>query len=999
MFAPRLATCVQAAALSFLLSAGTAFAQNGGNFFAGIDLPAGVTFPEVAAGLGYLPGFLLVQVESGDFNNDGKRDLVAIGTCSSTFSSFCDNGYAVAVYLGNGDGTFQAPIVAPSVNPVTRSVAVADFNGDGNLDVALQSDDTVLGVFPSVTVLLGDGHGNLAVRYVSSLAGAANNSALNNIAIGDFNADGKLDLAVSTDCFGTVAGCTVGTSIVQVFLGNGDGTFLAPVLYNTAVPNTTSAIVTGDFNGDGKLDLVLTSSTAPGNQQSGSVTFLQGNGDGSFQASSTTSLTVQGGQFAVAADFNADGKMDVAFTDNFASVDVLLGQGNGSFQLPLSFPLSSSATYPSSLAVADFNGDGSPDLVVTESNSVNTMAVLLNNGSGSFTVNQAYPLGGFDTPTVVAGDFNSDGKADIVSSSFAAQSATGDGIIGVLLGNGDGSMEAAQQLTPAPVPQSLVAADLNGDGISDLVGMENCYQGNCSSQQGGVVVLLGLGNHQFGSATEYPAGMALNYTNGLAVGDLNGDGKPDVVVSGTGVAVLLGAGGGSLGTATVFPTSQLTFGPPGLGDFAGNGKLGVAVMHQTVASDGSGAMSVLLGNGDGSLQPETITNTPDISGYSLAVGDFNRDGKADVAALGVTVVDPSSTNAVTVLLGHGDGTFYVSANQNELSDQICSGSPTAGVCLPEYPTFGTTPTGIAAADVNGDGNLDLVVANECMARASSCQTGLLVELLGLGTGSFTYGQGTTAAPDANLLGVTVADVNGDGIPDLIAPTLSGVAVWLGQGPPFPTGSATVYASLPSTLPTTAAVGNLSGDGSVDIAVANGSSIAILYNRAAGAVTQPPAATMTTVASSTNPSVYGTAVTLTATVAASGSTMPTGTVTFSDGGSNLGTVTLSGGTASLNIASFAVGTHAISAVYSGNTNFASTTSTPLSQLVSQASTAATLASSANPAYLNQTVTFTAMVASQTAEQSPAPSPSSKGPLRWPRRRWLRTVHPSRRLRPQ
>jgi hypothetical protein len=925
-------------------------AQNGGQFFAGINYSQG----PVSA----------TEVQVADFNNDGKPDLVVAAGCENVY--FCgETSSGILVYLGNGDGTFQYPDAAFGYGSSLRAISVGDFNGDGNLDVIAEYDGSPSG---TVTIFLGDGTGNFAPSATYSLAGNVNLQTATVFAVGNFNADGKLDFAVSTDC-SVASACTIGDSIVQVFLGNGDGTFTASntchqtgTVCDTGIYNATSPIVAADFNGDGKTDLVL--STGIG--YNSYITLLLGNGDGTFQAPSIMGFTVRGGSYLAAGDFNSDGKMDLAIGSSFG-VNIFFGNGDGTFQTPTAYSLPGGA----SISVADFNGDGKPDIAIGGASgaigATNFAALLINDGTGAFQTSPTYDLGGWGNASVATGDFNGDGKTDIVLASFCSETAEfddrcPDGTISVLLGNGDGTMQGATPVSLAETGIQTVTADLNGDGIPDLITVV---------QDGGVVfVSLGLGNGLYGAPVAYPSGLTDAF--GLAVGDMNHDGKPDVVVSGIGVSVMLGGGDGTLESPSVYALSSYALGPPGIGDFAGKGNPGVAVVTQGGGTNGAATVGILLGNGDGTLQPEVVTQASEIVGYQLAVGDINHDGKADVVAIG-EVTGFGNDTGITVFLSNGDGTLTVKPDPdgNPVSNYFyqCNAQNLC-VFLSSYPTggalggFGPAAPSVTLADINGDGNLDLVFSSPCMVSGCS-YAGFIDWYPGAGDGTFAdyLDVGVQQEPDANYLGVAVADVNGDGKPDLIASTLSGVEVFLS---PLTNGtfyaSGTSYAALGVAQASIPMIADFSGTGSSDIAVANGGLIAFVYNRTgSGAVT-----TTSTIVSSGSPSEYGAAVTFTATVSSTSGT-PSGTVEFEDGGAVLGTAPLNAGTTTFTTSALVAGVHSITALYEGEPGYRPSSGS-LNQTVTQATTALTLGSSLNPSTYGQPVTFTAAITPRLGGQA-------------------------------
>jgi hypothetical protein len=340
-----------------------------------------------------------------------------------------------------------------------------------------------------------------AVTYGSGGGGAQS------IGVADVNGDGVLDLAIANFYANTVG----------VLLGNSDGTFQAAVTYASGGSHAASVAI-ADVNGDGKPDLVVANDT--------SVGVLLGNGNGTFQAAVSYS---SGGFTSVAvADVNGDGKLDLV-VGNFAdSVSVLIGNGDGTFQLGASY----SSPGVISVAVADVNGDGKPDLLVA--NLYNNVAVLLGNGDGTFQPAVVYDPGGFDASAVIARDVNGDGKPDLLVTNWNVNNHDfhSDGVIGVLLGNGDGTFQAAVTYdSGGQSPSSIAVADVNGDGKPDLV-VENCsFNGgsdDCSPGDGAVGVLLGNGDGTFQPATTYSSSGSMPQS--VAIADVNGDGKPDLLV-------------------------------------------------------------------------------------------------------------------------------------------------------------------------------------------------------------------------------------------------------------------------------------------------------------------------------------------------------------------------------------------------------------------------------------------------------------------------------------
>ena len=319
------------------------------------------------------------------------------------------------------------------------SVAAGDFNGDGHPDLAVANSGG-----GTVTVLLGDGNGGFKQAQGSPFPVGQFPHA---VAVGDFNRDGNLDLAIANQ---------VGNS-VTVLLGNGTGGFTEAPASPFPVGLNPGSLVVGDFNGDGNPDLAV------GNVGDLTLTVLSGDGTGGFTAGSPFALLEPPLSLAV-GDFNGDGKPDLAIANEIGDgVTVLLGDGTGGFtQAPGSpFPVGGN---PASVAVGDFNLDGNLDLAVANSAS-NTVTVLLGNGTGGFTPAQGSPpLVGTEPSFVAVGDFNSDGIPDLTTANTGADTVT------VLLGNGTGGFTPAQgspfRVGGEPVP--VAVEDFNGDGLPDL---------------------------------------------------------------------------------------------------------------------------------------------------------------------------------------------------------------------------------------------------------------------------------------------------------------------------------------------------------------------------------------------------------------------------------------------------------------------------------------------------------------------------------------------------
>ncbi len=653
---------------------------------------------------------------AGDFNGDGNIDLLVFDYPSSA--------NALVFLAGNGDGTFQ-PAVTVSVNfgSMTPSgVVAADFNGDGKLDLAFSGEAGLQGY--QVAIFPGNGDGTFQSPLTYSAAASPY------LVTGDFNGDGAPDIAVAGET------TDLQQSEISVLLDNGDGTFQSPVNYT--ISGVVQALAAADLNGDGKLDLI----TEAGGTSAPSVSVLPGNGDGTFGTPivDTSNLLPLYSTTIAVADLNGDGKLDLAFSDPSQpenSVTVLLGNGDGTFQNPPS--TYSAGVSPAVVMALDANGDGKPDLAFAAGGSDGAITVLINRGDGSFPNAVTYPV--LPNPySIAAGDFNGDGKKDLVITNYM-----GTGGVSALLGNGNGTFQPAMNSPTGTVPfgaspNDVVAGDFNRDGKLDLV-VEDSELDSTPV----LATLLGKG----GGGFQDNINLALaGSVQSLAVDDFNGDGKLDVVATAgntSNALIFLGKGDGTFASPQTVSVGPMKLSPPFhtvlTGDFNRDGKPDIAV-----ATDKG--VAVLLGNGDGTFQPDTVL--PSLSSIYpgdelLAVGDFNGDGNLDI-------VKESETGQINVALGGGDGTFQESAAAFQLPSTLVPAAETTG-------------------DFNGDGNLDL-------ALDSGGGVGSLMTVL-LGNGRGTFGTeidykagGDTSTPNS----IVSADFNGDGASDVALASLGSSTV-------------------------------------------------------------------------------------------------------------------------------------------------------------------------------------------------------------------------------
>jgi hypothetical protein len=883
------------------------------------------------------------SIAVGDLNGDGQNDIVSV------------NSSSITIFLGNPDGTFQAGVNydLPSGTQLGTAV-IDDVTGDGKLDIIV-SEGSQFAVYP------GKGDGILGDPQLTTAAGPTNY-----LVTGDFNGDGKKDVA---------------TSIGQIFLNNGSGTFTA--VSTAAFPAPIQGgiypgqyLATGDFNKDGKLDLAVE------NELTGAVDVFLGQGGGTFSGAGSYALPT--GADLVVTDLDGDGNPDLYFglgnTQGFGGEIVssdrsyaLLGKGDGTFQGAPSEPFSyynlqtiavTGAASASTGNVFDLNGDKKLDVLILTETSTQTpvsfaFTAYLGNGDGTFktgpssAVPSTYPVNGNPVPvtgvsTYAIADFNGDGIPDLAYAVVDGNSGVG---YFVALGNGDGSFKAPTYVVPNPYGagadditnsiQGMTSADFNHDGKADLIYYDIGTAFLNQNQPVSVtdeVIQLGNGDGTFQPPILVPLSGgtpdSLEISGGITslidtcpalIGDVNGDGFPDLLVfqqsgavyqlNGTprGVAqivVYLGKGDGTFQAPIVASAadnpSDSNNAPgaplPLLADMNGDGKLDL--ISTGTNSNGDQELAISLGNGDGTFQKPTIYLPETYSVYAsanLSAADFNGDGKLDI------------TFNDGVFLGNGDGTLQVSAN----SDGTCA--PTQRLSLNNYAE------NAFAGDFNGDGRPDLLTFTTLQLN----EYGVAIAGSSASTTALTVAPNPASVGQSVTFTATVAAGSGaSGTPTGTVTFLNGTAS-LGTGT-LSSGSATFSTSslAAGTYSITATYG-----GDSTFAASSSGAVSVTVNAAPVAV-----ATSTTLTASSSTAVAGTNLTFTASVIpASGSGIPTGSIVFSDGTAQLGTGTLdSTGNAAYSTSSLAVGAHSITAAYSGDTNYTASVSSPLSITITAAS---------------------------------------------------------------
>ena len=662
----------------------------------------------------------------------GSRRGFYLGRTSQNLYMFAFSGYSYvagsnALYYSTVDAatqklkTYNTDVSLPNID----GMAAGDLDGDGLADIV--GLDRSSG---AVSVWLAHPDGSLGAPHRYATAGSATRAAV----LADFDGDGKVDLVAATSA--TVA---TGTQEAIAFLrGRGDGTFDAAQVFNVTTPTIGSSqllvnLVAVDLRGTGRLDIVGSNGLV-----------LLNNGGGSFTqagwAFPAQSATSNWAPTLATGDFNEDGKRDIA-VNNGASITIWLGRGDGTFDLGKTYASNDSVGY---LTASDIDGDGHTDLYVGLANGgffggdqfgVNHGYVLMGRGDGSFA-------GAPVVPFVYTGhnlvDLNGDGKLDGIG-------VNSDLSITSYLGDGQGGFTAHATLATTPLRlgtetfvlpniDSFDLADIDGDGKLDLVFVaRNFVARNSLSDFNSPGILFARGDGQGGFATPtflpapsfVPAGdfdYNVTLTN-IRLADVNHDGKAYLVyayastayntrIRTVGTAVQLGNGDGTFQPPKLLPFYSRTDNGNGFDlssevqqfvDLNGDGKLDLLLVTQTSTRDATlgtlrANVQVALGAGDGTFATPVTVNGPEIVGRfyrepqpaAIVVADMNGDGIVDLVMLGSS----SGYNMqVAIALGNGDGTFRA----------------------PDRTTFSAQALGgdqqLAVADFNGDGKLDVFIAN------------------------------------------------------------------------------------------------------------------------------------------------------------------------------------------------------------------------------------------------------------------------------------------------
>jgi hypothetical protein len=811
------------------------------------------------------------QPSFADVNNDKKLDLV--------YSCF---GF-LTIQLGNGDGTFQAPVSQPpaSYGPFGGTPVFADLNGDGYLDIATLTFPA--NAPPQVSVFLNEGAMAPGVFAAPTLFAAP--SGAYSLSGGDFNGDGKQDLVTTIYTVGA-PGVQSAYNGFSVLYGNGDGTLNAPKTQSVA---PFDGFTTGDFNGDGVTDLAFLLAPTTGSLFT-SVQILLGSNSETFSQGAALPVaatpTDQALPYTMAAvALSNDGNLDLVVNTNV--LNVFHGDGKGGFTLAGTYGVGPGYLF------ADVNGDGNQDLIV--GSLASEVFLFLGSGGSTFQAPPGAPVYG------PVADVNNDGIADMVFLPIQ-----GGNYFGTALGRGDGSFAILNQTTPVPPAETgylLIPGDFNGDGKSDVVAIQpgslNDRGFPCGAPDAQLLSYVGSGDGRF-QAKGTALALGVSAAGAGATGDFNSDGNLDILIpSGCapGIQLVPGKGDGTFGSPIPLNVQGGNDSMPLVGDLNSDGKL-----------DFIWEGTVFLGNGDGTFKQLPLT-IPAVG--VIAIADLNGDGILDVVS--GNAGGPGGGSALYA--GNGDGTFQA--------------TPFYTVTLPTFtsgPSIGYTyQYSFSLGDVNGDGNPDLLVVEQGTAGP------FLAVYFGDGHGNFTQ--------DTNSYFVVTTYALSSTMPTRLN----------NQAPPLPNDNkldvlwAVTYSGSPAYV------------------------VSLLNQTNPPPAKPSPLTTTTALQTSLATANPGAAIALTASVFGSN---PSGSVSFFVDGNALGTEAVVNGTATLATSFANTGTYSVTAAYEGDSNNTASTSPAVGITITPATTTTTLQATPSAGNLNGQITLKATVSGDSPTGSVA-----------------------------
>ncbi|CAF0742600.1 unnamed protein product [Adineta steineri] len=682
------------------------------------------------------------SIAIADLNNDGKLDIAV--------ANYGTNN--VGVLLNYGNGTFATQVTFKTgINSHPSSIAINDLNTDNHMDIVVVCSGT-----NNIAILLGLGNGTFTITKKYS---TGNNSSPRSIVIGDFDNDNILDIAAVN--YGTVS--------IGVFFGYGTGIVAEQMTFFTASDFNPQSIATGYFNNDTRLDIVVV------NFDYNYVIMIITNKKYNFLPQ-TTYRTTGSSSFptsATVADFNNDNLLDMVVTNYYTnSIDVLINYGNDIFKNQVSYSTGSDSG-PYYATSGDFNNDKRPDIAVANYR-ISTIIIFLANGNGTFSSPTSYSTGSGSRPyKIVTGDLNNDNWTDIVVGNDA-------NYISIFLGYGDGTFSTQTTYSTGNYSDlySVVIGDINNDKQQDIV--------VTTRKTSSIAVFLGYGDGKFSSPTTFSTGNNSG-PELFTFAELNGDNLVDIVVAdydANNIRILYGYGNGSFSLQSTLPTGNNSS-PRDvtIADIDKDGHLDIVFINYN-----GGSVGIFFGYGKGNFSTQKLYSLGNGSHpYSIVVSDLNNDGQSDI------IIPNSGTGNVVILSGYDNSTF--TSQQTYRTKDL------------------SNPQSIAVGDVNNDKRLDVIVVN---------YLGNNVDIfLGLGNGTFTsyasYATGTSSNPHS----VAVGHFNDDKWLDIVVANSgsNNIGIFLGYGNAT-FSSQTTYSTGNSSQPYAVAIADFNNDKRLDIVVAN-----------------------------------------------------------------------------------------------------------------------------------------------------------------------------------
>jgi hypothetical protein len=793
-----------------------------------------------STGIGSMPGRLAIA----DVNNDNRLDIITANI----------NIDCVGVFLGHGNGSFATVLqFSTGIGSRPFAIAIGDVNNDKHPDILTANVDS-----GSISILFGDD--NVTFSKLNVFLTGYNSGPIS-IALADFNSDNCLDIAITNIIAGNLA----------VYLGDGIGSFVTETTYSFGSISEPHYAIIADFNHDDRYDIAV---SVYGNDE---LVLFFGYGNGSFQVTRTFHTGFGSRPWGIAvADFNNDKQLEIVVAlEGSGQIAILTQYFAADFANQATYS-TGSAPQPYSIAIGDLNNDNRSDIIVANSGTDN-LEIAFGLGNGTFESQMMYSTGIDSHPQyVITGDVNNDHYLDIIIASSKHDS------ISVIMGYGNSTFAAKTVYSTGDgsLPSAVVIADLNNDNRSDLIvtdtgtdsisnfmgydyalfetpktyrsvnnlGPSAIVTGDFNSDNyldiaavfltsGTVGILLGYGNGSFDDMMTYPQEIDSLLT-ALAVGDVNSDGKLDIVVADGGsnnIIILLGYGNGCFATSMTFSTGNGSD-PYAIAivDLNKDGRLDVAVTNSN-----SNNVGILLGYGNGSFA--TVMTYPTGNGSSpvaIITGDFNKDDQLDIA------VANRDTSNIGILLGFGNGSFAnqvtystcpfcepcsivvidltgdnqlaiitANYNQNAIGIFVGYGDGTFRVMQGQSAGSGSSPVYVTLGDFNNDNRLDIAIVNY--------GTNNVLVYFGFGNGVFYVGDPYSTGNGSGPGSLAIGDFNNDNRLDFVTANFwtDDIAVFFGYGN-APFGGITSYYIDSGSQPYAAATGDFNGDAELDIVITN-----------------------------------------------------------------------------------------------------------------------------------------------------------------------------------